>query len=84
MNTKLPGKWPCKCGAEMELRSGSRATGNWRYECAACGTVVSNSSSRDGLGAELLQPTPKRRVLAAKSKPGRAVKLLLPLLTDWG
>jgi hypothetical protein len=54
MNTKLPGKWPCKCGAEMGLRSGSRATGHWRYECAACGAALSNSHSRD-LGAKLLQ-----------------------------
>lgn len=83
MNTKLPDKWPCKCGAEMGLRSGSRATGYWRYGCAACGAVLSNSHSRDGLGAVLLQPTPKGRVLADKSKPGRAVKLLTPLLTDW-
>ena len=81
MNTKLPGKWPCKCGAEMELGSGSRATGGWWYGCAVCGAAVSNSHSRN-LGTVLLQPTPKGRVVAARSRPGRAVKLT-PLLTDW-
>jgi hypothetical protein len=42
------------------------------YRCDACGAGVSSSAVRG-----------RRGLVAAKSKPGRAVKLLLPMLTDW-
>jgi hypothetical protein len=38
------------------------------YRCAACGAGVTTTG---------------RGLVAARSKPERAVKLLLPLLTDW-
>jgi hypothetical protein len=40
------------------------------YRCDACGAGASPSTAKRGL-------------VAARSKLGRAVKLLLPILTDW-
>jgi hypothetical protein len=78
MDARLPSKRLCECGEWMTLRRGRRAGGlgeRW-YKCAACGA--------DDRGDPLRLVAPKAaRLLAARSKPGRAVKLLLPLLTDW-